>query len=122
MSARRITARPGGIWSPAPPAPKDGRTRCGWRDGADIVALDICAPASGSVTLLRRPRPKISATVRAVEAEGRKVPAREVDIRDDAGWYDGVEQFAGSIVVANAALRLGQPLGTTDGGPPSGLT
>ncbi|RER51132.1 SDR family NAD(P)-dependent oxidoreductase, partial [Mycobacterium tuberculosis] len=79
------------------------------REGADIVALDICAPVSGSVTYPPATSEDLGETVRAVEAEGRKVLAREVDIRDDAELRrlvaDGVEQFGRlDIVVANAGV------------------
>lgn len=83
------------------------------REGADIVALDICAPVSGSVTYPPATSEDLGETVRAVEAEGRKVLAREVDIRDDAELRrlvaDGVEQFGRlDIVVANAGIAMMQ--------------
>lgn len=79
------------------------------REGADIVALDICAAASPSVTYPPATPEDLSETVRLVENEGRKVLAREVDIRDDAALRalvaDGVEQFGRlDIVVANAGV------------------
>ncbi|MCV7198535.1 mycofactocin-coupled SDR family oxidoreductase [Mycobacterium angelicum] len=79
------------------------------REGADIIASDICAPASDTITYAAATPEDLSETVRAVEAEGRKVLAREVDIRDDAALRqlvaDGVEQFGRlDIVVANAGV------------------
>jgi len=79
------------------------------REGADIVALDICAPASPTVTYPAATPEELAETVRLVEGEGRKVLAREVDIRDDAALRqlvaDGVEQFGRlDIVVANAGV------------------
>jgi SDR family mycofactocin-dependent oxidoreductase len=79
------------------------------RDGADVIALDICAAASSSVTYAPATPEDLAETVRLVEAEGRKVLAREVDIRDDAALKllvaDGVEQFGRlDIVVANAGV------------------
>ncbi|WP_421842104.1 mycofactocin-coupled SDR family oxidoreductase [Mycobacterium sp.] len=79
------------------------------RAGAHIVALDICAPASECVTYPAATPKDLSETVRAVEAEGGKVLAREVDIRDDAALRqlvaDGFEQFGRlDIVVANAGV------------------
>jgi SDR family mycofactocin-dependent oxidoreductase len=79
------------------------------REGADIIALDICAPVSESITYAAATPEELAETVRAVEAEGRKVLAREVDIRDDAALRqlvsDGVEQFGRlDIVVANAGV------------------
>src|ERR1700729_2141895 len=79
------------------------------REGADIIALDICAPVSDSISYPPAPPEDLSETVRLVEAEGRKVLAREVDIRDDAALRqlvaDGVEQFGRlDILVANAGV------------------
>jgi SDR family mycofactocin-dependent oxidoreductase len=79
------------------------------REGADIIALDICAPVSESITYPAATPEELAETVRAVEAEGRKVLAREVDIRDDAALRqlvsDGVEQFGRlDILVANAGV------------------
>ncbi|WP_191495894.1 mycofactocin-coupled SDR family oxidoreductase [Mycobacterium simulans] len=79
------------------------------REGADIIALDICAPVSASLTYAPATPEDLNETVRAVEAEGRKVLAREADIRDDAALRqlvaDGVEQFGRlDILVANAGV------------------
>jgi SDR family mycofactocin-dependent oxidoreductase len=79
------------------------------REGADIIALDICAPVSASITYAAATTEELAETVRAVEAEGRKILAREVDIRDDAALRqlvaDGVEQFGRlDILVANAGV------------------
>ncbi len=79
------------------------------REGADIIALDICAPASATVTYPAATLEELAETVRLVEGEGRKVLAREVDIRDDAALRqvvaDGVEQFGRlDILVANAGV------------------
>ena len=79
------------------------------REGADIIALDVCAPVSDSISYPAATPEDLAETVRAVEAEGRKVLAREVDIRDDAALRqlvsDGVEQFGRlDILVANAGV------------------
>jgi SDR family mycofactocin-dependent oxidoreductase len=79
------------------------------REGADIIALDICAPASGTLTYTPATPEDLSETVRLVEAEGRKVLARQADIRDDAALRqvvaDGVEQFGRlDVLVANAGV------------------
>jgi SDR family mycofactocin-dependent oxidoreductase len=79
------------------------------RDGADIIALDICAPVSDSISYPAATPEDLAETVRAVEAEGRKVLARAVDIRDDAAVRqlvaDGVEQFGRlDILIANAGV------------------
>lgn len=79
------------------------------REGADIIAIDVCAPVSDTVTYPHATSADLAETVSLVEAEGRKVLAREVDIRDLAAQQkvvaDGVEQFGRlDIVVANAGI------------------
>lgn len=79
------------------------------REGADIIALDICASASDTLTYAPATPEDLGETVRLVEAEGRKVLAREGDIRDDVALRqlvaDGVEQFGRlDILVANAGV------------------
>jgi hypothetical protein len=79
------------------------------REGADIIALDICAPVSGCIPYPAATPKDLAETVRAVKAEGRKILAREVDIRDGAAVRqlvtDGLEQFGRlDILVANAGV------------------
>jgi NAD(P)-dependent dehydrogenase (short-subunit alcohol dehydrogenase family) len=66
-------------------------------EGADVIAIDICGPVSDTITYPAATPEELAETVRAVESTGRKVLAREVDIRDlDALQQvvaDGVEQF-----------------------------
>ena len=78
-------------------------------DGADIIAIDVCKPVSDSITYPMPTSEDLAETVRLVEATGRKVLAREVDIRDLAAQQqavaDGVEQFGRlDVVVANAGV------------------
>jgi NAD(P)-dependent dehydrogenase (short-subunit alcohol dehydrogenase family) len=78
-------------------------------DGADIIAIDICGPVSPSITYPLPTTEDLRETVRGVEAAGRKILARQVDIRDSAALRqvvaDGVEQFARlDILVANAGV------------------
>jgi len=78
-------------------------------DGADIIAIDVCRPVSETVTYPMPTSDDLAETVRLVEAAGRKVLAREVDIRDlgaqEQVVADGVEQFGRlDIVVANAGI------------------
>jgi len=78
-------------------------------EGADIIAIDICGPVSDTVTYPAATSEELADTARAVEAAGRKVLAREVDIRDLAAQQqvvaDGIEQFGRlDIVVANAGI------------------
>jgi SDR family mycofactocin-dependent oxidoreductase len=79
------------------------------REGVDIIALDICAPVSDTITYPAATPQELAETVHAVEAEGRKILARQVDIRDGAATRqllaDGVEQFGRlDILVANAGV------------------
>jgi len=78
-------------------------------EGADVIALDICAPVSDTVTYPPATPEDLRETVRLVEAQGRKVLAREADVRDDAAVRqlvaDGIEQFGRlDVVVANAGV------------------
>lgn len=78
-------------------------------DGADIIAIDICGPISETITYPLASPEELAETVRAVEATGRNVLARQVDVRDLAALQqvvaDGVEQFGRlDIVVANAGV------------------
>ena len=79
------------------------------QEGADIIAIDICGPVSPSITYPLSTAEDLQETVRGVEGAGRKILARQVDIRDSAALRqvvaDGVEQFARlDIVVANAGV------------------
>ncbi|MBI3215981.1 MAG: mycofactocin-coupled SDR family oxidoreductase [Mycobacterium sp.] len=79
------------------------------QDGADIIAIDSCAPISDTITYPMPTPEDLAETVAAVEATGRKALARTVDIRDLAAQQqivaDGVEQFGRlDILVANAGV------------------
>ena len=78
-------------------------------EGADIVAIDVCAPVSDTITYAMPTPEDLAETVRQVEATGRKVLARQVDIRDLAAQRrvvaEAVEQFGRlDILVANAGV------------------
>ena len=79
------------------------------QEGADVIISDICAPVSDTVPYLGATPEDLAETVRLVEAEGRAVLSRTVDIRDDAALRqlvaDGVERF-GRLdgVIANAGV------------------
>ena len=78
-------------------------------EGADIIAIDVCRPISETITYPLATSEELAETVQAVEATGRKVLSREVDIRDLAALQqvvaDGVEQFGRlDILVANAGV------------------
>jgi 3-oxoacyl-[acyl-carrier protein] reductase len=79
------------------------------QEGADIIATDICGPVADSITYKPATSAELAETVGAIEATGRKVLAREVDIRDLAAQQqlvaDGIEQFGRlDILVANAGV------------------
>jgi SDR family mycofactocin-dependent oxidoreductase len=78
-------------------------------EGADIIAIDVCRAISDTITYPAPTSEDLAETVRLVEAAGRKVLAREVDIRDLAALQqvvaDGIEQFGRlDVVVANAGV------------------
>ncbi|WP_328351548.1 mycofactocin-coupled SDR family oxidoreductase [Mycobacterium sp. NBC_00419] len=79
------------------------------REGADVIVSDVCATVSDTIPYPGTTAEDLAETVRLVEAEGRKVLAREVDVRDDDAVRqlvaDGVEQFGRlDILVANAGV------------------
>ena len=78
-------------------------------EGADIVAVDVCGPVSDTITYPAATSEDLAETASAVEATGRKVLAREVDIRDLAAQQqlvsETIEQFGRlDVVVANAGV------------------
>jgi SDR family mycofactocin-dependent oxidoreductase len=79
------------------------------QEGADIIATDICGAVAESIKYPPATSEELAETVSAVEATGRKVLAREVDIRDLAAQQqlvaDAIEQFGRlDILVANAGV------------------
>jgi SDR family mycofactocin-dependent oxidoreductase len=79
-------------------------------EGADIIALDICAPIRG-VQYEPSTAADLDQTVELVKATGRRILPGTVDIRDGAsvrGFLDdGVSQFGRlDVVVANAAICI----------------
>jgi SDR family mycofactocin-dependent oxidoreductase len=79
------------------------------RAGADIVAIDACAPVAESNGYEPSRPEDLAETVNLVEGEGRKILAEEIDVRDLAGQQrivaNAIEQFGRlDIVVANAGV------------------
>jgi SDR family mycofactocin-dependent oxidoreductase len=77
-------------------------------EGADIIAIDVCGPVPPITYPLATPE-ELDETVHGVEAAGRKILARHVDIRDGEALRqvvaDGMEQFARlDVLVANAGV------------------
>jgi SDR family mycofactocin-dependent oxidoreductase len=88
-----------------------GRSHCVRlaRAGADIVTIDACGPVAEDNGYAPTHPEDLAETTALVEGEGRKILAREIDIRDADGQQrviaDAVEQFGRlDIVVANAAV------------------
>lgn len=78
-------------------------------DGADIIAIDICGQVSGTISYSAATPDDLTDTEVAVEAAGRKILAREVDIRDLSALQkvvdDGTQRFGRlDVVVANAGV------------------
>ncbi|MDQ2706265.1 MAG: mycofactocin-coupled SDR family oxidoreductase [Actinomycetota bacterium] len=83
------------------------------RDGADVIALDICAPID-SVAYPLATRDDLARTVAEVEELDRRIVAAEVDVRDAdalaAAVADGVARLGGlDIVLANAGIGMTRP-------------
>jgi SDR family mycofactocin-dependent oxidoreductase len=79
------------------------------RAGADIIAIDACAPVAESNGYPPALPEDLAETVNLVEGEGRKIVADEIDVRDLAGQQrivsSAIEQFGRlDIVVANAGV------------------
>ncbi|WP_305092701.1 mycofactocin-coupled SDR family oxidoreductase [Prescottella sp. R16] len=76
------------------------------QEGADIVAVDLCAPVEHSTTPGASPE-DLAETVRQVEALGRKICAFEADVRDQqalsAAIGSGVEALGRLDVVSATA-------------------
>lgn len=77
--------------------------------GADLIIADACAPISATVTYPAPTADDLAETARLVEAAGRKVLSRVVDIRDLAAQQqlvaDGVALFGRlDVLVANAGI------------------
>src|SRR5277367_4515784 len=81
------------------------------QEGADIIAVDICAQIDSVQYPLASPD-DLAQTVKEVEALGRRIFATETDVRDYAALKatldHGVEQFGRlDIVSANAGIMVG---------------
>ena len=79
-------------------------------EGADIIALDICADIESNEYPLATPD-DLDETAKLIEKSGQRVISAAVDVRDRAGLKtaldDAVEQLGGlHVVVANAGICI----------------
>jgi len=88
-----------------------GRSHCVRlaRAGADVVAIDACGPVTPHNGYAAATSEDLVDTAHLVEGEGRKILAKEVDVRDAQGQQrvvdEAIEQFGRlDIVVANAGV------------------
>ena len=83
-------------------------------EGADIVAVDVCAQMDSVPYGLATPD-DLAETVKLVEEQDRRILARQVDVRDLSGLQaladEAVAEFGGiDIVVANAGIGSFAPV------------
>jgi len=80
------------------------------QEGADIIAVDICAPVDSLEGFYELATPEdLEETVRQVEALDRRIVARQADVRDLAALRTVVDEAVAQlgrldIVVANAGI------------------
>ncbi|MCV7408880.1 3-ketoacyl-ACP reductase [Mycobacterium florentinum] len=77
-------------------------------DGADVIAIDICAPIASVPYALATPE-DLAATVKLVEDTGARIVAAQADVRDreslTAAVQAGIDELGRlDIVVANAGI------------------
>jgi (+)-trans-carveol dehydrogenase len=78
------------------------------REGADIIAVDVCAPVD-TVPYPMATKEDLDATVAAVKATGRHIEAHVADVRDLAALRASVEAGVArfgrlDVVIANAGI------------------
>jgi SDR family mycofactocin-dependent oxidoreductase len=82
-------------------------------EGADIIAVDVCAPVDGVEYEPATPD-DLAQTVKEVEATGRRILASTVDVRDRAALKAAIDGGVAElgrldIVVANAGICIARP-------------
>jgi SDR family mycofactocin-dependent oxidoreductase len=81
------------------------------QEGADIIAVDICSQISSVPYPMSSPA-DLEQTVKEVEAEGRRIVARQADVRDASALGQAFEEGKAElgpveIVLANAGIGIG---------------
>lgn len=90
-------------------------------EGADIIAVDICKQIDSNLYPLSTPE-DLEETVRLVEGKGRRIIARQADVRDRDALRsvveEGIREFGRlDVVVANAGIcpmGVGNPMDFVD--------
>ena len=82
------------------------------QEGADIIAIDVCKPVSGSKQIAASTPEDLAETTSLVKSLGRRIVTAEVDVRDfealTAAVDSGVEQLGRlDIIAANAGIGNG---------------
>ncbi|MGY1608355.1 MULTISPECIES: mycofactocin-coupled SDR family oxidoreductase [unclassified Geodermatophilus] len=82
-------------------------------EGADVVAVDLCAPVPGT-DYPPATEADLEETAEAVRAAGRRAAARVADVRDDAALRSAVDGAVAElgrldVVVANAGVVVAAP-------------
>lgn len=82
-------------------------------EGADIIAVDICEQIDTIEYPLATPE-DLAETVALVEAQGRRIVARQVDVRDPAALKSAVSESVADLgrldcVIANAGIAALDP-------------
>jgi SDR family mycofactocin-dependent oxidoreductase len=82
------------------------------QEGADIIAVDVCKPVSGTDQIPASTPADLAETADLVKGLGRRIVTAEVDVRDfdalKAAVDSGVEQLGClDIIVANAGIGNG---------------
>lgn len=82
------------------------------QEGADIIAIDVCKPVSGSDAIAASTPEDLAETADLVKGHGRRIVTEQVDVRDydamKAALDSGVEQLGRlDIIVANAGIGNG---------------
>lgn len=81
-------------------------------EGADIIAIDVCAPVSSSSAIPAATPDDLAETAGLVKNLGRRIVTAEVDVRDyaalEAAVAGGVEELGRlDVIVANAGIGNG---------------